>query len=63
MLSKSPAYRRRNRILDKIRSGVPLPMFAREGEGYSKADLDRNIKIGNVLHLRDLRREKKELTS
>jgi hypothetical protein len=55
--SNSPAYRRRYRLAEKLRSGVPLPMFIREGEGYSAEDLWRHIKIGNLLHLRDLVRE------
>lgn len=55
--SKSPAYRRRYRLAGQLRKGAPLPMFAREGEGYSTADLKRHIKAGNLMHLRDLVQE------
>lgn len=55
--SESPAYRRRYRLAEKLRSGVPLPMFIREGEGFSAEDLQRHIRIANMLHLRDLVRE------
>jgi hypothetical protein len=33
-------------------------MFAHEGEGYSRAELRRNIMKGNILHLWDLVQEK-----
>jgi hypothetical protein len=56
--SKYQAANRRRRQLKKLASGVPLPMFACDGEGYSKIDLVRHIKIGNALHLRDLMLEK-----
>jgi hypothetical protein len=57
--TKYYAANRRRRQLKKLASGKPLPMFARDGEGYSDADLTRHIVIGNVLHLRDLVVEKK----
>lgn len=54
---KYAAHARAKRTAKRIMSGKPLPMFAREGEGYSTLDA-RHIKIGNLLHLKDLSQEK-----
>jgi hypothetical protein len=48
---------RRRRTMKRIASGKPLPMFAEHGGGYSNADFVWHIKIGNALHVLDLKRE------
>ena len=48
------------RLKRRIEAGVALPMFADDASGcqYSPNELARNIRIGNALHLRDLRQER-----
>lgn len=53
------AANRRYRLRQSIASG-PLPMFSDDGNKYPSVILERNIRIGNLLHLIDLRKETNE---